>query len=177
MNSTDLSQLTIKELKSIASENDIKVTDDRRFKASWISAIEMWNQRSVAAFETPDPFEVDQSIGLPQPLMEAAVMAERSTTVLDLYMESDGSSSTSPTHHPPTLHPTPQPTTSQYREASIVVLIPLILLTVAVILIKIGITILIPLISSLIRFMGTLMKFTNTDRGNEPIDYFPPVAA
>ena len=78
--------------------------------------------------------------------MEAAVMAERSTTSLDLYIESDGSSPTSPI-----VQPTPLaiPPTTQHRQASIVMLAPLILLTVAVIAIRIGIGALIPLIAAM----------------------------
>jgi len=124
----------------------------------------MWNQQSVTELATPDPFEVDQSIDLP--LVEAAAVTA-------------STSPTSPIVQPLTLTPQQQLTT-QHRRASIVVLIPLVLLTVAVISLKIGISALIPIIGSLIRFTGSIWQsVSDTDRGTEsiPIKYPPAVAA
>ena len=177
MNATKLTTLSMSELKAICSNHNIEVTRDKRLKATYILSIEMWmSQQTVTDtdIETSDPFEVDQPINL----IEAAVMAERSTTLLDLYVEGDGSSSTSPIAEsivqPPTLTPQQQPTAKRYG-ASIVLIIPLVFLIVAI-------SDLIPIIGSLMRFVGTLIKRTNadtdcgTDTDNELIDC-PLVAA
>lgn len=81
-----------------------------------------------------------------------------------------------PTHQPipqqPTLTPLVTQPTTQYRGASIVVLIPLIFLFLGVMAIKIGISTLLPLIGSLMRFTGSIWQsFTGTDRGSESIDF------
>ena len=72
------------------------------------------------------------------------------------------------------IRPTPQQTTpkNRYRGASIVILIPLTLLTVAVILIKIGISTIIPLIVSLMRFTNSIYTDidTDTDCGKSSIE-------
>ena len=96
MNATELTTLSMSELRAICSNHNIEVTGDKRLKATYILSIEIsfQSQQTVTDtdIETSDPFEVDQPINL----IEAAVMAERSTTLLDLYVEGDGSSSTSP---------------------------------------------------------------------------------
>jgi hypothetical protein len=169
MNATDLSQLTIKELRSIALENDIEIIGDKRSKSSYISALESFqSEQTVIEIETlptiPDSFE---SIDLP--LTEAAVMADRSTNPLDLYLESDGSSSTP---LPTDLSPVP---TNQHRGAAVVVLIPLILLSVAVIAIRIGISALIPTIAAVGRLSVAVWRSIprTIDTNSIPIDYFP----
>ena len=184
MNATELTTLSMSELRAICSNHNIEVTGDKRLKATYILSIEIsfQSQQTVTDtdIETSDPFEVDQPIYL----MEAAVMAECHSTILDLYIDSAVTASTSPlaesivqppAPQQPTLTPQQQPTT-HYRGASIVLIIPLVLL-----LVTIGaIGTLVPTIGTLMRFMGTLMKLTDTDcgtdRNNEPIDC-PLVAA
>lgn len=179
MDATEIATLSIKELRAFCSSHAIDVTKDRRYRISFINAIEIWNQRSVAAEPTMTIGQSEPDPSLDLPLTEAAaVMTERSTTLLDLHTESDGSSPTSPI-----VQPTPQPIPqqpapqqqpkTQYRGgASIVVLVPLILVLVAVILIKVGIRTLIPIIGSLMRFTGSIWQsVSDTDRGIESIDY------
>jgi hypothetical protein len=159
MTATDLRQLTLKELKSIALENDIEVTGDRRAKLTFINAIEMWNQRSVAttaeaarfAFETP-------AFRSEVPDVSSVIDKGDDTTTLQQL-----TNETPVAQQLPMPQPTTQPPTPQHRGPSIVVLIPLILLTVAVILIKIGISVLIPLIGSLIKFMDSIWGFSNRE--------------
>jgi hypothetical protein len=125
MNSTDLATLSMSQLKAFCLSHSLEPVGDKRLKATYILSIETFQseQTVIEIIEMPampDPFE-SESIDLP--VMKAAVIAERSTTPLDLYIESDGS---------PTF--TPQPTAPKpHLEASIVVLIPLILMSVAVI--------------------------------------------
>jgi hypothetical protein len=178
MNATEIATLSMSELRAFCTANSIEVTGDRRYRISYINAINAIAQahplRVVETFQSeqtvtdieslpamPDPFEV----AIDLPLTEAAVMAERSTTSLDLYMESDGS----PTPQPPTPQPTaPKP----HRQASIVVLIPLILLSVAIISIRIGISTLIPIIGSLMRFTGEIWQSSITGNaiGTESVE-------
>jgi hypothetical protein len=175
MNATELATLTIKELKSIAQDKGIEVTGDKRLKATYINAISQGLGSANETFQSepavieiietlpaiPDPFEDATEVYQQIDLMEAAKMAVSAPIAESI------------------VQPTPLaiPPTPQYRGASIVMLAPLILLTVAVILIKIGIGVLIPLIGSLMRFMGSIWQsFTHTDRSTEsiPIDSHEP---
>ena len=151
---TDLSQLTIKELKAICTSHAIEPVGDKRSKATWILAIEtsQSEQTVIEIIETlpaiPDPFEnqfeVDQSINLP--LTEAAV---------------------SP------LPKKPQPITKSKHGASIVVLIPLILLSIVVVAIRIGFSTLIPLIASVRRLSVAVWRSIFRSIELVSIDYFP----
>ena len=128
----------------------------------------MWNQRSVATIETPDPFDDRYEFVInPETVSQSEVpdvlsVIDKSNNMITLQQ---------PIH---------QQAPNQKHSALIVVLIPLILLTVTVILIKIGIGALIPLIGSLIRFMGSIWQsVSDTDRGIESISitYSPAAAA
>jgi hypothetical protein len=162
MNVTELATLSMSELKSFCTANSIEVVGDKRSKATYINAIESFQSLQIVT-----DFETEQPIDLP--LMEAAETAERSTTPLDLYMESDGSLS-SPL-------PTDLPTAPNTKYgAAIVLLIPLILLSVAVITIRIGITTLTSIIAAVGQFTISIWRsVTHTYRGTSsiPIDYFP----
>lgn len=162
MNATELATLSMSELKTFCTSNAIEVVGDKRLKATYINAIE-----SFQSEQTVIEIEVDQSIDLP--LTEAAVMAERSTTPLDLYLESDGSSSTPlPTDLPPV-------PTNQHRGAAIVMLAPLILLSVAVITIDTSINALILIIAAVGRLSVAVWRFIplTIAPNSIPIDYFP----
>jgi hypothetical protein len=172
MNATELATLSMTELKSMCASHVIDVIGDKRSKATYISAIE-----SFQSLQTVTDFATEQSLAKPLrmridlPLTEAAEMAERSTTPLELYMEIDGSTSTP--------LPTDLPTVpANHHGASIVVLIPLILLSVAVIAIRIGMGTLIPLIASLKRFTGSIWGSIPRliDTSSILIDYFPSLA-
>jgi hypothetical protein len=161
MNSTDLSQLSMTELKAICASHAIEVIGDKRSKATYINAIETFQSQQIVR-----EIETEQAIDLP--LMEAAEMAERSTSPLDLYMDSDGSSSTP--------LPTDLPTAPNTKHgASIVVLIPLILLSVAIVAIRIGISALIPTIAAVGRLSVAVWRSISrmSDTNSIPIDYFP----
>jgi hypothetical protein len=149
MNATELSQLTIKELRSIALENDIEVVGDKRSKATYINAIETFQSRQTV-------IEIIETLPtIPDPL------AERSTTPLDPYMEIDGSTS----------NITP---TTQHRGALIVILAPLILLSLAIISVRIGIGALIPLIAAVGRSLVAVWGSTICPQPVIPtIDRFP----
>jgi hypothetical protein len=101
------------ELKAICTSPAIEVVGDKRSKATYINAIEI--------------FQSEQTV-LDLPLMAGAEMAEDVTASTPPICES-------------IVQPTPPPLVpkTQHHGASIVVLIPLILLTVAVISIRIGI--------------------------------------
>jgi hypothetical protein len=162
MNATDLSQLTIKELKSICTSHSISVTKDKRLKATFINAIESFqSQQTVTEIESlpaiPDPFEdafeVDQSIDLP--LMEAAVMA-----------------STPPSESVPL--PTPQPPTTQHRQASIVMLVPLIMLCGLFIVMGISIKTLVALIAAVVPVLAGWWRYlVQSPTVTQAIDYEP----
>jgi hypothetical protein len=149
MNATDLSQLSMTELKAICASQSIEVVGDKRSKATYINAIETFQ-----SLQTVIEIEIEQPLELPP--MEANQLPD----VL-------------PVIDNETTSPLP---VNQQRGASIVMLVPLILLSVAVIAIRIGIGTLIPLIAPPIRFMVSLWQsITHTDRGTESIDYFPTV--
>jgi hypothetical protein len=137
MNATELSQLTIKELRSIALENDIEVVGDKRSKATYINSIETFQSQQTV-------IEIIETLPtIPDPL------AERSTP-LDPYMEIDGSTSN--------ITPTPK-----QHGAEIVILAPLILLSLAIISVRIGIGALIPLIASVGRLLVAVWEFSNRE--------------
>lgn len=146
MNATELTTLSMSELKAICVSQSIEVVGDKRSKATYINAIETFqSQQTVIEIiempAIPDPFE----------------------NQLELAIEKE----------PVDLPPVP---TTQHCGASIVVLIPLILLSLAIISIRIGIGALIPLIAAVGRFTGGIWQsITHTDRGTDsiPIDYFP----
>ena len=128
-------------LKNDSRKRSIEVTRDRRAKLTFINAIEMWNQRSVATIETPEPFDDSYEFVMSS---ETAFRSEV-PDVLSVIDKGDDTTTlqqltneTPVAQQLPMPQPTTQPPTPQHRGASIMVLIPLILLTVAVILIKIG---------------------------------------
>jgi hypothetical protein len=149
----------------------IEVVGDKRLKATYINAIEKF-QSEQTIIETlpaiPDPFE-SESIDLP--LAEAAEMAECHTTLLDLYVDSALTASTSPIAE--SIVQPPTPITKQ--GASIVMLTPLILLSVAVISLRIGTSALISIIAVVGRLSVVVWRFIpRTIAPNSiPIDYFP----
>ena len=155
MNSTDLSQLTIKELKSIALENGIKPLGDKRSKATWVNAIETFQSQPSPVIEITETLPAMLvpllSLELPEvelPLTEAAV---------------------SPLPSPPS--------TTQHRGASIVILMPLILLFGAVMAIQMGLRLMTPLIVAVWRFMAAWRPVPRTARSTTSIDYFPTAPA
>ncbi len=162
MNSTELSQLSRSELKSIAQDKGIKVTGDRRSKAAYILAIETF-QSEPTVIETlpaiPDPFEGATEVYQPIDLMEAAKMASTAPIAESI------------------VQPTPLaiPPTTQHRQASIVMLAPLILLSVAVIAIRISISVLIPTIAAVGRLLVAVWRSIprKIDTNSIPINYFP----
>jgi hypothetical protein len=157
MNATELTTLSMSELKAICVSQSIEVVGDKRSKATWISAIETFQSQQTV-------IEIIETLPtIPDPL------AERSTTPLDPYMEIDGSTSN--------ITPTPK-----QHGAAIVILAPLILLSLAIISVRIGIRALIPLIAAVGRLLVSIGRsITGTDRGTDSIpilrnfanDYFP----
>ena len=107
------------ELKALCTSHAIEPVGDRRMKATWINAIEMWNQRSVATEEST----VAIGLATPQP-------------------------------------PTP---TTQHRGASIVILLPLILLSVAIVAVQTGLRLLTHLIAAVVRLSVTIWGFSNRE--------------
>ena len=100
-------------------------------KATYIFSIKMWNQRSVATIETPNPFDDSYEFVInPETVSQSEVP--------DVLSVIDKSNNMITLQQPTPQQPTHQQAPNQKHSASIVVLIPLILLTVAVILIKIG---------------------------------------
>jgi hypothetical protein len=171
MTATELVTRSMSELKAICVSQSIEVVGDKRSKATYINAIE-----SFQSLQTVTEIETEQPIDLP--LMEAAEMAERSTTPLDLYIESDGSPSAS--------LPTDLSTATNYKQgASIVLIIPLILLSALFDLMATGFTSLVPLIESAGRLSVSIWRFVSgtsnaqahplmmVDTRSIPIDYFP----
>ena len=172
MNATELATLSMSELKFMcASHAAISVTGDRRAKLTYINAIETFQSQHTVT-------EIDSLPAIPDVL--SVIDRSDNTTTLP-----------QPTAQPPAPQPTPQPPTPTQRQAAIVMLAPLILLSVAVIAIRIGISALIPLIGSLMRFTGSIWQSiprTNAqahplmvvDPSSIPIDYFPafpPISA
>jgi hypothetical protein len=144
MNATELTTLSMSELKAICVSQSIEVVGDKRSKATYINAIEI--------------FQSEQTV-IDLPLMAGAEMAEDVTASTPPICES-------------IVQPTPLailPTT-HYRGAAIVMLTPLILLSVAVITIGTSISALIPLIAAVGRLLVSIGRsITGTDRGTDSI--------
>jgi hypothetical protein len=143
--------MTFTELKAFCTSHEIEVVGDKRFKSTYILAIET--------------FQSEQTI-IDLPLMEAAEMASTAPIAESI------------------VQPTPLaiPHTTQHHGASIVILAPLILLSLAIISVRIGIRDLIPLIAAVGRLLVSIGRsITGTDRGTDSIpilrnfanDYFP----
>jgi hypothetical protein len=172
MTSTELSQLTIKELKAIALENDIEVIGDKRLKATYILSIAQAHPlMAIETFQSeqtvieiiempaiPDPFESQFELAVDLPLMEATEMASTAPIAESIVQPT-------PLAIPPTTH---------HRGAAIVMLTPLILLTVAVITIGTSISALIPLIAAVWRLLVAVWGSTICPQPVIPtIDRFP----
>jgi hypothetical protein len=152
MTSTELSQLTIKELKAIALENDIEVIGDKRLKATYILSIAQ--AHPLMAIET---FQSQQTVI--EIIETLPAIPDPFENQLELAIETESID----------LPPVP---TAQHHGASVVVLIPLILLSLAVISIRIGIGALIPLIAAVGRLLVSIGRsITGTDRGTDSIPF------
>jgi hypothetical protein len=165
MNATELATLSMTELKAICTSHAIEVIGDKRSKATYINAIESFqSEQTVIEIETlpaiPDPFECATEVYQPIDLMEAAEMTERSTTTLDIYVESDGS-------------PAPQPIpTTQHRQASIVALVALLLFGTAFLIVKMGFTSLVWVIASLAPVLAGWWRYlVQSPTVTQAIDY------
>jgi hypothetical protein len=137
MNATELTTLSMSELKAICTSQSIEVVGDKRSKATYINAIEI--------------FQSEQTV-IDLPLMAGAEMAEDVTASTPPICES-------------IVQPTPLailPTT-HYRGAAIVILAPLILLSLAIISVRIGIGALISLIAAVGRSLVAVWGFSNRE--------------
>jgi hypothetical protein len=181
MNATELATLSMRELKSMCAANSLEVRGDRRSKAAYILAIESFqSQQTVIDIESlpamPDPFEDSYEFVMSSETVNQSEVPD----VLSVIDKSDNATTLpQPTPQPlaPQLTPQPptpqQPTltplaiqpTSQYRGASLVVLITLLLVTVAVISLRIGASVLILIIAAVGRLSVAVWQSSIT--GNE----------
>jgi hypothetical protein len=139
MTTTELATLSMSELKAICVSHEIEPVGDKRSKATWVLAMTQWQIEVAPAVDVPAADVLDYQ-PLDLPLDESIPV------------------------------PAPQqPPTTQYRGASIVMLIPVILLSVAVIAIQIGTSALIPLIAAVGRLSVTLWRFS--DREDVPTSF------
>ena len=149
---TDLTQLSMSDLKALCTSYAIEPVGDKRLKATWVNAIETFQsqQTVIEIVETPLP-------AIDLPLTESD----------DLYMESDGSA-VSP------LPSQPQPIANTKRGASIVILMPLILLSVAIMAVQMSLRLVTPLIASVWRSTATWRSIPRSIYTSSlPLDYFP----
>jgi hypothetical protein len=164
MNATELATLSIKELKDICASHGIEVSGDKRSKAAYISAIEIF-QSEQTVIETiempaiPDPFEL--------PVVEA-VTASSHQTMAESIAQVTGYANETPAIEPPT--PTPQ------ISASIVVLVIATMLWALSIVMVMGLRSITLIIVAVWRSTLALyrsIKVPAIDTRSIPIDYFP----
>ena len=141
MNATDLSQLSISELKSMCAANSLEVRGDRRSKSTWVLAVTQWQIEVAPAVDVPDY----QPIESPFELVIKSELIERVSESL------------------PVATTQQQQALNQKHSPSIVMLAPLILLSVAVIAIRIGISALIPTIAAVGRLLVSIWGFSNRE--------------
>jgi hypothetical protein len=122
MNATKLATLSMSELKSICVDRAISVIGDKRLKASYINAVEGSDRHQEVSTPTAvsaDPFdesvEISISAQIATPQNERCVTAANHSHPLAIEIESDVPSQL--------LSPHP------HRNASIVLLVPLIIAT------------------------------------------------
>jgi hypothetical protein len=163
MNATELTTLSMSELKAICVSQSIEVVGDKRSKATYINAIETFqSQQTVIEIiempAIPDPFENQLELAVDLPLMEATEMASTAPIAESI------------------VQPTPlaiSPTT-HHRVAAIIIIAPLILLSLAIISVRIGIGALIPLIAAVGRSLVAVRRSTICPQPVIPtIDRFP----
>lgn len=137
--------LSMSELKAVCVSQSIEVVGDKRSKVTYINAIETFQSEQTI-------IEIVEMPAIPDPF----------ESQLELAIETE----------PVDLPPVP---TNQHRQASIVVLIPLILLSLAIISIRIGIGALILLIAAVgqlsVSVWGSILRTLGTK--SISIDYFP----
>ena len=197
---TTLTALTITQLKTIANQIGAIPDGDKRQKQVWVSAIidhqvkfspakveamsahiaEVMARMESVIPVTPDaPESPTVDTYIPTPPTHADDVAFASAMGLT-YDDVFGEPLPPTEPQPNSLQPSTEPqqfTPNSYRGASIVVLIPLMLMSVAVMAIQLSLRLLIPLIASVVRFMAALRPVPLTARSTSPIDYFPPIPA
>ena len=171
MNATELlPKLTIKELKAIAQAKGIEVAGDKRSKATWVLAIELWQIDRVEIETTPE---------LKVPAVDVPDCPPIDSP-FELVIKSDPIDSPPPALEPnaQSLKPNPQvpeqTAHSQQRGASIVALVVVLAFGMAFLVIKTGftafawvLTALSPLVLGLWRYLFPKPKHQDS------IDYFP----
>jgi hypothetical protein len=177
MNATEFANLSMSELKSICLDRGISVNGDRRLKASYINTIVAFgHQEETAAAPTTvigDPF--DEPIELPRSVPIAIGQNERCAILQGEATANESNHSHQPAIEPdikrqlPSLHP--------YRNASIVLLIPLIITLALFLAVKTTITSLAWSSARLAPFLTRLWRSSIVDRNPiDSIDYFPSLA-
>ena len=135
MNATELTKLTIKELKAIAQEKGIEVSGDKRSKATWVLALSALTQTSEPSAEIIEPAPIIKKVLNSKSTIE-------SDSPVELVVKSSGIDS--PIPEPETK---PQP---QQRGASTVGVIVVLVFGVAFLIIKMGFTAIVWVITALI---------------------------
>ena len=122
---TNLTQLSMSELKALCTSYAIEPVGDRRLKATWVNAIGLSAEESTVAI----------GLATPQP---------------------------------------PTPLANSKRGASIVILMPLILLSVAIMAVQMSLRLVTPLIASVWRSTATWRSIPRSIYTSSlPLDYFP----
>ena len=184
MNATELATLSMTQLKALCVSHAIEVTGDKRLKATYINAIESFqSKQTVIEIETlpaiPDPFDdsyefvISSETVSQSKVPDVSSIIDKSDNTATLQQLTDGIPIPQATPQQPTLTPQ-QRRITQKHSASIVMIIPLVLLSLAIISIRIGISIIIPLIGSLINLMGLIWKSVpdSIATNSIPVDYF-----
>jgi hypothetical protein len=164
MNSTELATLSMPELKSFCTANSIEVIGDKRFKSTYIPAIETFQseQTVIEIIEMPaipNPFEL--------PLVEDVTACSHSP-MADSIVKRAGYANEIPVPQPTA--PTPQ------RGASLVILVIATMLWALSIVTVTGlrsITLLIAAVWRLSLALHRSIKVPAIDTRSIPIEYFP----
>ena len=168
MNATELTKLTIKELKAIAQAKGIEVSGDKRSKATWVLAVESWQIDRVEIGTTP---EVNVSaVDVPdyQPI----------DSPFELVIKSDPIDSPPPALEPNTQSLKPNPQVSEpkpkQRGASIVALVIVSAFGLAFLVLKMSFTSIVWVIAALVPIaLGLWRHLFPASKHQDSIDYFP----
>ena len=165
MNATELTKLTIKELKAIAQEKGIEVSGDKRSKATWVLALSALTQTSEPSAEIIEPAPIVKKVLNSKSTIE-------SDSPVELVVKSPGIDSPIP-------EPEPNPqvseqTAPQRRGASTVALIVVLAFGVAFLVVKTCFTSIAWVIAALVPLALRLWRYLFPDpKHQDSIDYSP----
>jgi hypothetical protein len=158
MTYSEMTELSLNELKAICTERGIKATGHKGRKASYADAIVL---ADLNAIEQVTEAECDESTVQASEIERSAVVE----AIADAWFEQAAEMAEGKT--------TPAPA---HRSAATIAMIPVIMVVAAVALVVMVVRAFAPLIAAAWRFVGGLMRLIGKPKASNLIDYFPELS-